>query len=94
LNNLYTVILDFRGGTYIAQVSRSSPTKAVIDWSNEISKDEAQTWKLDVRQLQRLLQEDELVALDGLANAWCTTARIGRHLALINVIQTVPASGD
>ena len=92
MNNLYTAILDFRGGTYIAQILQSSPMKAVTAWSDQISAENAQTWELDVGELRRLLQEGDLVGLEGLTNAWCTTARIGRHLVLINVIQTVPAS--
>jgi hypothetical protein len=86
--NLYTVIFDFRGGTYIAQISQSSPMKAVIEWSKEISAEDAQTWKLDVDELRRLLQEGEPVVLEGLTNAWCTSASIGPHLAVINVIKT------
>jgi hypothetical protein len=91
MNSLYTIVLDFRGGTYIAQISRSSPMKAVIDWSNEISEQDAQTWKLDVSQLRTFIQENRLITLDGLTNAWCMTGSIDRHLALINVIQTVSA---
>ena len=90
MRNLYTIILDFRGGTYIAQIPRfiaqiprSSPMKAVIDWSDELLEEDVQAWKLDVEQLRRLVREDELVAIEGLTNAWCLSVTIdGQRLSM------------
>jgi hypothetical protein len=90
--NLYSVILDFRGGTYVAQVIQASPAEAVTTWAAAISEDDALSWKLDKGKLLEMVSQDNPIALRGHESVWCLSGNIGGHFALINVIQTVPAS--
>ena len=35
--SLYTIILEYKGGTYISQIQSESPTAAVEKWSTTIT---------------------------------------------------------
>jgi hypothetical protein len=89
--NLYSIILDFRGGTYISQVTSSTPAGAIKVWASQIDELDARTWRLDVDRLKSLVLEDSLTAINGCKNIWCLSATLGAHLVLINVIQTATA---
>ena len=89
---LYTVIFEFRGGTYISQTQAESESAALHRWAQD----------LDVRGIQHLgsfrkrkliteIDKDlkELNApfpLTGLQNAWCAGSFLGT--GLINIIKT------
>jgi hypothetical protein len=88
---LYTVILDFQGGTYISQVPASSPKEAARLYTRTITKSEADAWKVDLSRLKALFRDCEPVPLKDLLNAWCVSGEIGGHLVLMNIIQTVQA---
>lgn len=87
-NSLYTIVLDFRGGTYIGQATKGSAKDAVIAWANSISPEDANVWKLDKEQLQRISRIDEAIAVEGCTGVWCLSGDIDGHMALIHVIQT------
>jgi hypothetical protein len=76
---LFTTVVDFRGGTYVFQavaenVAKLVPTLAgAIDWKGlgfEVSESEKRMFSTD-------LAEESPALLQGLANAWCVTALIG-----------------
>ena len=86
---LYTFIMEYAGGTYVSQVTASSPKSACVKWAQEM--DAAQVSGLGRKSKETLIEEmkaEAPVALDGLANSWCATARIRGGLALINIVQT------
>jgi len=87
-DKLYTVVLDFRGGTYIGQVSKESPDKAAEEWAKAVSPDDARAWKLNKGELLKLLRGDKPTALNGCIGVWCFSGEIEGHLALVNVVQT------
>ena len=89
---LYTVILDYRGGTYISQVMAKSAQAAVLAWAQSL--DCSQIKYLGERRKQALIKaiEDDpykanhLVELEGLTNAWC--CGVLGFSGLINVVKT------
>ena len=84
---LFTVILDFKGGTYISQVRARTPSEALRSWAK--SRALTGVYGLTARGRIKLRETlDELVELDGLKNAWCATASPGRVSALINLVRT------
>ncbi len=86
---LYTVIMDYAGGTYISQVNALSPKAACLKWAKNLNV--SQVNGLGERGKQLLIEqikEENPLSLTGLLNAWCTTAHVRGKLALINVIQT------
>jgi hypothetical protein len=91
---LFTVILDYRGGTYVSQVEASGPRAALLAWAAAL--DPRQVKFLGERRKQKLIRELELdeydlaepVALDGLRNVWCTDVSLP-PFALVNIVATV-----
>lgn len=88
--NLYTLVLDFHGGTYITQFDAETATDAVAAWCRElqeeqllgeVSSDVAEGIMIDAI-------ENRLVEVEGLHGAWCAAATVEGELALLNVIIT------
>lgn len=88
--NLYTMVLDFHGGTYISQFDAETAVDAVAAWCRElqdeqllgeVSSDVAEGIMIDAI-------ENVLVEVDGLHGAWCAAATVEGNLALLNVIIT------
>ena len=87
---LFTVVLDFRGGTYISQVRAASATKALTLWAKDLPVHEiAGMGPASKRDLVARLVEEEPVPLTGLSRAWCRSVLVRGHLALINLVETV-----
>ena len=87
-NRLYTVILDYKGGTYIAQVSADSPAAALPIWLSQIKNDALAEWEITRKDLISILKSEHVVPIDGCVNVWCTSGSARGNLALINVIAT------
>ena len=86
---LYTFVLDFDGGTYIAQIEAPSFQAAPAIWANTLSPGVIHGMReASIRELRKELAEKEPDLLDGLTHAWCTTALVRGRLALINFVQT------
>jgi hypothetical protein len=90
VTNLYTLVLDFHGGTYISQFDADSAVDAVTAWCGElqeeqllgeISSDVAEGIMIDA-------VENRLVEVEGLHGAWCAATTVSGSLALLNVIIT------
>lgn len=88
---LYTFVMDFLGGTYMAQVRAASVRSACVKWARTV----------DVRGIPGLgptgkealianmLDRDRRpVPIAGLRNAWCTSTLIRGRFALINIVRT------
>lgn len=75
----FTLILEFRGGTYIHQVRAVSPRAA-------LSKVAAGS-DSNSRVFGALLDENQVV-IDGIANCWCSFASLQGGLALVNIVKT------
>lgn len=88
--NLYTMVLDFHGGTYITQFDAETPVDAVTVWCSElqeeqllgeVSSDVAEGIMIDA-------VENRLVEVEGLHGAWCAATAVAGNLALLNIIIT------
>ena len=85
---LYTVVLDYKGGTYIGQSPGTSPKSAVSHWLSGLSDAELSTWKISRDDLHEIVESDDAVPLTGCQNVWCLTGSTDENLILINVIAT------
>jgi hypothetical protein len=86
---LFTIVLDHRGGTYMAQVRAVSPASALTVWARQLpSQCVPGVGEATAAALAARLREDPPVALDGLVSAWCTGSVIRGAYALINIILT------
>lgn len=91
MKNLYTIILDFEGGTYVGQAYADSPQNGVTNWEPTDSS------SATIRYLQRI--HDHLVAqiqngdvparVADRQNAWCMSGTIEGKLYLAHLILTV-----
>jgi hypothetical protein len=61
----FTLILEFGGGTYIRQVKAASPETALRKLAAGTD---------DRRSLFRVLADEKAVAIEGIANCWCSCA--------------------
>lgn len=84
----YTVVLDYAGGTYIAQVHALSPAAALSKWVSKIRKEDMAKWGIRRKELADIVRGEEVVPLDGCLNVWCVCGTVRSELALINVIAT------
>ncbi|MEO5859972.1 MAG: hypothetical protein ABIR33_13610 [Pyrinomonadaceae bacterium] len=85
---LYTVVLDFHGGTYISQIHASSEISALNIWKSDIRKNLLELSHEDVENLNLSLENEEVVPLSNVVNVWCSTATVNESLALINIVKT------
>ena len=75
----FTLILEFRGGTYIRQVRAASPQGAL---RKVASSTDAKT------EVFRALAHEKVIAIDGIANCWCLCATHRGKFALLNIVET------
>ncbi len=85
----YTIVFDFKGGTYISQYYASSIKEAVLLWANNSDNGDIPDISIKVKeQIYSNLLEDEPILLTGIENVWCSFFRIKRKGYLINTILT------
>jgi hypothetical protein len=84
---LYTVVLEYKGGTYVAQASADSPSAALPNWASTTSDSDLKQWGVTREQLTKIASDD-LVPIDDCLNVWCATSSTNEGLLLINVIAT------
>jgi uncharacterized protein (UPF0333 family) len=83
---LFTILLEYGGGTYISQVRANSTSKAVVKWATSL--DVAALTRRRKDDLLRRITEDEPVKITGADGIWCVSADIGNKLALVTIVQT------
>jgi hypothetical protein len=87
---LFTIILDYCGGTYLFQVNADSPSKALWRWVNELKDEDMKQLMISRILLSSALRGGKPLPVHGVSNAWCCSATIDDRLLLINIIATVP----
>ncbi|MCP4350393.1 MAG: hypothetical protein GY795_33410 [Desulfobacterales bacterium] len=85
MNNLYTFVLDYKGGTYISQVTDNLPEDAVKKWIDKLDPEQ-----IGIKTASKVISDpDENISpLDTLKNVWCMTFMIDDELALVNIVKT------
>ena len=86
---LYTFVMDYDGGTYIAQVKASSPTIAVKKWAKGLEQEAVHGISAKSKaKLIRQIKDETLSPVTGILNTWCVSTILSRKLALIHFIKT------
>ena len=88
----YTVILDYRGGTYIAQVLAGNARAALVKWAKQIKPNEIQ--HLGPKRQAKLASDIESnyanlytpTPLQGLVNAWCSSTPLSG--GIVHIVRT------
>jgi hypothetical protein len=87
--SLFTIVLDYRGGTYIHQVRAASALTACRKWARELSvADIYNLGRTGKEDMVTQLENDKAIPLEDAKNAWCFCVTARGKLALINVIKT------
>jgi hypothetical protein len=92
--SLFTIIMEYRGGTYIAQVAAANPESALKQWARQITPidiayfGEARKAELISSIDEWLADSQHAVAITGTRNVWCHSLLIGGFLLSINIVAT------
>ena len=92
--SLYTFILEYCGGTYIAQSKGRTLAKVCAKWSENL--DESQIpglGKKGKESLARQVLAEPPAQLEETENVWCSAASVHGKLALITIVKTEAAQG-
>jgi hypothetical protein len=92
---LFTFVLEFDGGTYIAQFRAASLDRAVKEYAPHLLRNKGVASRAVRERLSEALSADNPVSIKGVRNVWCCSASVGKKLALLNVVVTaVPREPD
>jgi hypothetical protein len=86
-SELYTFVLDFDGGTYIAQVEGPLQDACEAWLRGELGKIEALD-RVGQQELIESISDEEPTLIDGLENVWCLSGVANGILALVHVVKT------
>ena len=86
--NLYTVVCEFRGGTYVSQVRATDEVSAVRRWVERIKVEQPipRSSTSVAKNVLRELGEFGVTALTGLDGVWFFSAQVGRSQLIANVV--------
>jgi hypothetical protein len=85
---LFTVILEFGGGTYISQIRSASVRGTVCKYASQLVEDQEIPGTAAKKSLAAVLRQDIPISITGVHNVWCCSASVGKKFALLNIIQT------
>jgi hypothetical protein len=89
--SLYTIIMEYSGGTYISQCYSESEVEVLMSWARNFD------FKLVpgignkcwVGYVEATVSgSNSLVALSGCTNVWCSTGLMRGKLVLVNIVKT------
>ncbi|MBY8825015.1 hypothetical protein [Sphingomonas colocasiae] len=93
---LFTMVCEYRGGTYIAQVRAVDPRGAIAAWAVLLRTDRPvprSSAHLARAVSANIARGDRPVAMDGLSGVWCFTALCGGDLMILDIVDSVPTPG-
>lgn len=91
MTSLFTVVVDFRGGSYVGQFEAQTPEAALLAWAASARAEKfnpGASGRLAKAVEQTIADENWPTALEGLANAWFAAAMVGTDMASIHVVRT------
>ena len=92
----YTIVCEFRGGTYVSQVTGDDVNEAVRLWADYLAHEkpipQASTYL--ARSVAANLDDTPPASLNGLSGVWCITGSCGGDFMLAHIIEnTLPEHG-
>lgn len=73
LHPIFTIICEYKGGTYIKQLDAADPVQAFGQWAEQFSREDVLTppeRQLFAAEVKYSLDEGNLVPMEGLQNVW------------------------
>lgn len=88
-SSIYTLLVDYDGGTYISQWSATTPKRALMEWACSfdfsVIPRVRNSWLDGFRE--RLPMENP-TRISGTTGVWCAGELLGNKLILINIVRT------
>ena len=87
----FTVIAEYKGGTYVSQHYADTVDEAVMKWAENLDLQyfsEKEKRKIN-KELKYWADEIPAVLLDGLTNVWAQHVIVYRKSVFLNVVETV-----
>ena len=86
---LFTIVMEFKGGTYVSQIRAPSPEAALENWARglEVKNIEGMTAGIK-RQFVEWLPEARPTAVDGLKSTWSSGLVARADSALVHIVRT------
>jgi hypothetical protein len=86
---LYTMLLDYAGGTYVSQSDADNEREALFEWVRRLRSERiADGISDEMADAFQGATHSNLAALGGVVGVWCATATGREGLALVNVVAT------
>ncbi|MBU1106240.1 MAG: hypothetical protein KKB51_06205 [Candidatus Riflebacteria bacterium] len=90
---LYTLIIDFRDGTYVTQALANdlltAPFTCIENWDIRGIEEVSENCKADILSQ---LKDEKFVPLNGMKNVWCGCAMLNNKAMLMNLVKTKRAT--
>lgn len=87
--NLYTFIMDFRGGTYISQIKAKGLTEACEKWLEKLStKDVKYLGSKTKMELYNELKNEMVTPINGVDNIWIMNFLPFGYYITVHIIKT------
>ena len=91
--DLFTIIMDLDGGTYIYQVRANDEWDALLNWPAQLKVKEIKGLgeKMRARIIRELEQHPEIAKptlIDGCANVWATVLSVWGSSMFLNIVKT------
>jgi len=85
---LFTILCEFKGGTFISQVRAIDAPQAVIAWANLLTREHPIEDASDRIAQAATEAPDDPVPLTRLTGIWCWTATVDGDLVIANIVQS------
>lgn len=91
----FTVICEYKGGTYVKQLDAAGPVQAFGQWAEQFSREDdvltSEERQLFAGEVKYSIGEDNLVAMEGLQNVWYEGFSLGDDLLEVILVAMSPA---
>ena len=87
--HIYTIITDYKEGTYLSQFEGDNPKQALHNWAKKYDLNQIEGMGESERTevIEELLDED-LMPIKTLSNVWCASSTVNNNLLLIHIVKT------
>lgn len=85
---LFTILCEFRGGTYVSQIRASNEQHAFEAWADVLRRDQPMGAEADQIATEAAEATEPLNALNGLSGVWCWSAIVEGQLVLTNIVRS------
>jgi hypothetical protein len=84
----YTVLAEYRGGTYIKQLTAPGPEAVFASWIASLSEDDLEVSALHRDELIASIDIVTSVPIEGCSGIWCFSTNVAGKLLLAHFVRT------